>query len=114
MKYRGQVAKKFGLVGAGIGLTLFALFGLLEGSLIGGLVGLGIVNSVFHAQEEMTLLSRAIVAASMLAGVIVTGIVFIVLGSSVAWAVGYVAGWLTEPKEAAKTALNKTGHDVIK
>lgn len=113
MKLRGQIAKKFGLVGAGIGLTLFALFGLLEGSLIGGVVGLNIVNSVFHAQEEMTLLSRAIIAASMLTGVIVTGIVFVVIGSSVAWAVGYAIGWLSEPK-AESAELHKTGHGTVK
>jgi hypothetical protein len=110
MKYRGQVAKKFGLVGAGVGLTLFALFGLLEGSLIGGAVGLDIVNSLFHVPAGTTLLSRVIVGASMLAGVIVSGIFFVVSCSTIGWAVGYITGLLSEPKAAsAVTEETKPG-----
>jgi hypothetical protein len=56
-------------VGAGIGLTLFALVGLLQGSMIGGAIGLGIVNSVLGGPAGPALMSRVIVAASMLAGV---------------------------------------------
>jgi hypothetical protein len=105
MKYRGQVAKKFGLIGAGVGLTLFALFGLLEGSLIGGAVGLDIVNSLFHAPAGPTLLSRVIVGASMLAGVIVSGIFFVVSCSTICWAAGYITGLLSEPK--AESAVHE-------
>ena len=113
MKYRGQVAKKFGLVGAGVGLTLFALFGLLEGSLIGGAVGLDIVNSLFHAPAGPTLLSRVIVGASMLAGVIVSGIAFVVVCSSAGWVVGYLAGLLSEPK-AASAVRDETRPGTVK
>ena len=113
MTHRSQLAKKTGLIGAGVGLALFALFGLLEGSLIGGTVGLGIVNSFVGAQEDLTLLSRAVVAASMLTGVILAGIICVVLSSSAGWAMGYVIGWLSEPK-AVPSEMDKTGHGVIK
>ena len=104
MKLRNRTAKKFGLGGAGVGLTLFALVGLLQGSMIGGAIGLGIVNSVLGGPAGTTLLSRVVVGASMLAGIIVTGIAFIGISAGAAWAAGYVIGWLAEPKGAAEHA----------
>ena len=100
MNTRNKTAKKAGLAGAGLGLVLFLLVGLLYGSLIGGTMGLEIVNSVFHEAAGVTLLSRVIVAASMLAGVIVSGIVFVGLFSTIGWAAGYVAGAAMEPRTA--------------
>lgn len=101
MKNRSRWARKFGLVGAGTGLALFALFGLLQGSLIGGAVGLDIVNSIFDTAAQPTLLARVIIGASMLAGVIVTGIMFVVVCSAAGLTIGYMAGWMSEPRVAA-------------
>jgi hypothetical protein len=110
MNTRNKTARKAGLVGAGIGLVLFLFVGLLYGSLLGGTMGLEIVNSVFHEAAGVTLLSRVIVAASMLAGVIVSGIVFVGLFSSIGWAAGYVVGAALEPStsklEAGKGRAN--------
>jgi len=106
--YRSTVSKRFGLIGAGIGLTLFALFGLLQGSLIGGAIGLDIVNSIYTQAAEPTLLARVIIGASMLAGVIITGIAFVIICSSVGWVAGYLAGWMAEPREAAGIAYKET------
>lgn len=100
MNTRDNTARKAGLAGAGIGLVLFLFVGLLYGSLIGGTMGLEIVNSVFHEAAGVTLLSRVIVAASMLAGVIVSGIMFVGLFSSIGWAAGYVVGAVMEPRTA--------------
>lgn len=100
MKRRDEIAKKAALVGAGIGLAMFALFGLLEGSVIGGAIGLDIVNSLYDPSVSPTLLARAIIAGSMLAGVVVSGTVFVVGCASIAGAAGYLAGFLAEPKEA--------------
>ena len=101
MKNRSQWARKLGLVGAGTGLTLFALFGLLQGSLIGGTIGLDLVNSLYSTAAEPTLMARVIIGASMLAGVVVTGIMFVVAFSITGAAMGYVLGWLSEPRAAA-------------
>jgi hypothetical protein len=106
--YKDKVAKKFGLVGAGIGLALFALFGLLQGSLIGGAIGLDIVNSIFDPAVQPTLLARVIIGASMLAGVIITGVGFVVICSSVGAVAGYLTGWMAEPRAAATTAYKET------
>jgi hypothetical protein len=102
MKYRNEAAKKLALVGAGAGLVMFALFGLLQGSVIGGAIGLDIVNSIYDPGASPTLMARAIIGASMLAGVLVSGIVFVTGCASVMAAVGYMAGYLAEPKQAGE------------
>lgn len=100
MKTRDQAARKAALIGAGIGLGMFALFGLLQGSVIGGAVGIDIVNTVYGPAQYPTLLARVVIGASMLAGVIISGTVFVVGCASVAGAAGYIAGFLAEPREA--------------
>ena len=100
MRQRDRMAKKLGITGAVTGLLAFALFGLLQGSVIGGTIGLGIVNSVYADTASLTVLARVIIAASMLGGIVVTGIMFLVAFSSTGWAAGYMAGWLSEPRSA--------------
>ena len=55
-------------IGAGAGLVIFALFGLLPGSLLGGAAGIEVAGLFFGFPLDAGLLSRAIVLASMLAG----------------------------------------------
>src|SRR5512147_1328712 len=86
----GEMAKKMAYIGAGAGLVLFAVIGLLPGSFIGGVIGLNIAGSLFGMPVSSALLPRVIVGISMLLGVLVSGIIF-VAGSSVAgWLIGYV------------------------
>jgi hypothetical protein len=101
MKDKGRIAKQSGLVGAGIGLAVFALFGLLQGSMIGGAVGLDIINNVLHEQAGVSMLSRVILGASMLAGVLVAGAILVLAFSAAGYALGFAVGWLFEPKAAA-------------
>ena len=61
-----RMAPKTTYLGAGIGLVLFAIIGLLPGSLLGGAMGLNIVGVLFGYPVTASLLSRIIVAASML------------------------------------------------
>lgn len=93
MLKRADLMKKCGLIGSGLGIALFAVFGLLQGALLGGAAGLGIANHVFGANtfEVMgnDLMPRIIIAASMLAGVVVSCVMFVVIGT----AVGAVAGF---------------------
>ncbi len=107
MSQRGEIAKKCGLIGGGIGLALFAVFGLLEGALIGGTAGLGIINYLFGegTLEIMgsELLPRILIAASMLAGVLVSLIAFVVAGSVAGAAGGYVLAVGLGAREAAET-----------
>jgi hypothetical protein len=114
MTQRGELMKKCGLIGSGVGLALFGVFGLLQGALLGGAAGLGIANHVFGANtfEVMgnDLMPRIIIAASMLAGVVVSAVMFVVTGAMAGAAGGFALSMLTtrvEVKEgeyAAETA----------
>ncbi len=83
-------AKKGLYVGTGAGIILFALVGLLPGSFVGGFLGLKAVGMLFGGLEA-TVVSRVIVALSMLAGVLVSAVAFVFGSGVLGWAAGYVA-----------------------
>jgi hypothetical protein len=81
---------KIGLyIGIGAGLVLFALCGLLPGSFIGGSIGVNLAKAVLGGMLETSLLPRLILVVSMLIGVLVSGILFIISTSSIGWLIGY-------------------------
>ncbi len=82
------LARKTAYIGAGAGLVLFALFGLLPGSLLGGAMGINIAGWLFGLPLQPGLVSRVIVLASMLIGVLVSGIVMVTATSTIGWLVG--------------------------
>jgi len=77
-------------VGTGAGLILFALVGLLPGSLIGGAVGLQISAAIFGSPVQAALLPRIIIALSMVVGILGSAFVFVVGTSVLGWAAGLV------------------------
>ncbi|HYA32180.1 MAG TPA: hypothetical protein VED67_05410 [Thermodesulfovibrionales bacterium] len=102
-----EMAKKMAYIGAGAGLVLFAVIGLLPGSFIGGVIGLNIAGSLFGMPVSSALLPRLIVGLSMLLGVLVSGIIF-VAGSTVAgWLIGYIIDSLTVGKTVPVEADHK-------
>ena len=94
------ISRKTAYIGAGAGLVLFALFGLMPGSLLGGAAGINIAGWLFGLPLQPGLLSRIIVLASMLIGVLVAGIVIVTATSSVGWLVGKVLESGVHAKEA--------------
>jgi len=101
------IARKTAYLGAGAGMVLFALFGLLPGSLLGGAMGINIAGWFFGLPLDPGLLSRMIVLASMLMGVLVAGIVIVTATSTLGWIAGRVleSGMhAKEAGEAGKTA----------
>ena len=82
------IARKMAYTGAGAGLVLFALFGLLPGSLIGGAAGINIAGWLFGLPLEPGLMSRAIVLSSMLIGTMVAGIIIVTTTTTVGWLAG--------------------------
>jgi len=101
------IARKTAYLGAGAGMVLFALFGLLPGSLLGGAMGINISGWFFGLPLQPGLLSRMIVLASMLIGVLVAGIVTVTATSTIGWIAGKVleSGMhAKEVAEAGKTA----------
>ena len=71
------ISRNSAYIGAGAGLALFAIFGLLPGSLLGGAAGLKFAGMLFGLPLDPGIVSRAIVLASMLVGALVSGIVII-------------------------------------
>ncbi len=99
---KNTMARKGAYLGAGAGLVLFAIFGLLPGSLIGGAMGINVAGWIFGLPLEPGLISRAIVLLSMLMGVLVAGITMVTATSTLGWLLGrLVEGGAKEEKEAA-------------
>lgn len=83
-----RAAKTGAFVGAGIGLALFAVFGLLYGSFIGGVAGLHLANQMFASTGEPGVLSRMVLALGVMFGVLIAAAIC-VLGTAL---VGYLVG----------------------
>ncbi len=96
------ISRKTAYIGAGAGLVLFALFGLLPGSLMGGAAGINIAGWLFGLPLQPSLLSRIIVLSSMLIGILVAGIVMVTATSTVGWLVGKVLESGTHAKEVGE------------
>jgi hypothetical protein len=92
-------AKRLAYIGAGCGVVLFAVFGLLPGSFLGGVMGLNIAGTLLGYPVASGVLSRLIVAASMVLGVMVSGIMFITASSTAGWLIGTVIDAVREPKK---------------
>ncbi len=84
------LSRKTAYIGAGAGLMLFAIFGLLPGSFLGGAAGIKLAGLFFGLPLDPGLVPRVIVLASMLVGVIVAGITSVTATTSLGWLVGRV------------------------
>lgn len=97
-----ELSKRFTYVGAGIGLVLFALFGLLPGSFIGGVLGLNIAGKIFGIPITPTVPTKIIIALMMILGVIVSAVLFIMSTAILGWLIGYIIGAIFEKKTVAE------------
>lgn len=84
------LSRKAAYIGAGAGLVLFAIFGLLPGSLLGGAAGIKFAGMLFGLPLEPGIVSKSIVSLSMLVGVMVSGIAIVTATSTAGWLVGNV------------------------
>ena len=85
MKGQNNRARKAAYWGAAAGLGLFAIVGLLPSSFIGGVIGLKLAGALFGGTFEAGIMSRAVVGASMVLGVLISGLVFVMGSAMVAW-----------------------------
>ena len=102
-----KYSKKLAYMGAGCGIILFAVFGLLPGSFLGGVMGLNIAGTLLGMPVSSGVLSRLIVAASMVTGVMVSGIMFITASSVAGWLLGSVVDALKAEKHEMATVEHK-------
>ena len=98
--------KKLSYMGAGCGMVLFAVFGLLPGSFLGGVMGLNIAGILFGTPVGAGLVPRMIVAASMAVGVLVSGMMFIMASTTLGW----VIGTIVDAVKAGNKELVTIGH----
>ncbi len=83
-----SLSRKTAYIGAGSGLVLFSIFGLLPGSLLGGAAGIKFAGMLFGLPLEPGIFSRAIVLGSMLVGVMVSGMTIVTASSAAGWLIG--------------------------
>ena len=102
-----EMAKKGLYIGAGAGLVLFAVIGLLPGSFLGGVIGLNIATGIFGAPLTSALMPRLIVAASMVLGVFISGVVFVVGTSLLGWVMGHAIDAVREKKAVPAEVIVK-------
>ncbi len=102
-----RYAQKLAYFGAGCGVVLFAVFGLLPGSVLGGVMGLNIAGTLFGVPLASGVLSRLIVAASMVIGGMVSGIMFITASSIAGWLIGTVLDAIMAEKKEMATVGHK-------
>ena len=100
------IARKTAYLGAGAGLVLFVMFGLMPGSLLGGSMGINIAGWIFGLPLEPGLISRVIVLISMLVGVMVSGIVIVTATSTI----GLLVGKILEPTRASSEEEAHAAH----
>ena len=93
---KSRVKEKLMYTGAGAGVVLFAVFGLLPGSFLGGVMGLNVAGLLL-GEPSGGVLSRMIVAVSMLVGVLASGLLFTVAGGLLGWLVGSVVELVRKP-----------------
>ncbi len=102
-----RYTKKMAYIGAGCGIVLFAVFGLLPGSFLGGVMGLNIAGTLLGVPVSSGVISRLIVAVSMMVGVMVSGIMFVTASSLGGWLIGTVVDALTMEKKDLATVRHK-------
>jgi hypothetical protein len=102
-----SITKRTTYMGAGAGLVAFTLFGLLPGSLLGGAAGIGFAGLLFGLPLESGLVTRGIVLASMLFGVLVSGITMVTAASTVGWLIGQAADALVHVPMTRADAGNR-------
>ena len=101
------LSRKTAYIGAGAGMVIFAIFGLLPGSLLGGAAGIKFAGLIFSLPLEAGILSRAIVLASMLMGVVVSGITIVTATSTTGWLLGRVLETSGQKTVSEVTVRNK-------
>ena len=87
-KMKTTLSRKTAYIGAGAGLVLFAIFGLLPGSLLGGAAGIKLAGMLFGLPLDSGIIQRVIVLASMLVGVLASGITIVTATATMGWLAG--------------------------
>jgi hypothetical protein len=97
-----KYSKNFSLIGAGVGVVLFAVFGLLTSFFIGGVMGVNLAEKFLGYPLTSAVIGRLIISASIGVSVTVAAIMSIGLSSLAGWLIGAIVETVKgEEKELA-------------
>lgn len=106
---RQRLTRAFGHMGWITGTAAFLLFGLLQGALVGGTVGLETGSYLFgYGSSAGDTMPRIMAAAGMLAGIAIAGAVFVTCGLALGRLTGILIG--LRGHAAGETELPKRLH----
>jgi hypothetical protein len=77
-------------LGTGVGLALFVVYGFLPGMMLGGSAAVSLGGMLFGLPLEAGIVSRILVLAGMLAGVLMLGILIMSATTAIGWIVGII------------------------
>ena len=92
------------LIGAAVGLALFAAIALLPALLYGGYAGVLLAGGIYGTPVHATIMVRALIVFGMVLGVTGVGGLFAVGGAAVGAAVAVMTGAPAMPEKAAAKA----------
>jgi hypothetical protein len=97
-----KYSKNFALIGGGVGVVLFAVFGLLTSFFIGGVMGVNLAEKFLGYPLTSAVIGRLIISASIGVSVTVAAIMSIGLSSLAGWLIGTIVETVKgEEKELA-------------
>jgi len=100
---KNTIREKMVYIGAGAGLVCFAMYGLLPGSFVGGLVGLGIASKMAGVPVAAGIVARMLLAIFMMIGIMLSGLLFVGAGSVTGWLLGMAADQVKAVRAGIKT-----------
>jgi hypothetical protein len=83
-----NITHKTTYIGAGAGITLFAVFGIVPGIIAGGALGLMAADMLFGASANAGVLRSLMAVSGVMLGIILGGAVFVMASSILGWLVG--------------------------
>ena len=107
---KDTMASRLTYVGGGVGLGLFAIFGIVNASFVGGIIGLNLAGMISGFPVDSTLLARALVVIGMIVGIMVAGMIFIMTGAIAGWALGKTVDALRAPAAKDNKEQPKESH----
>lgn len=93
--------------GTAAGLMLYAVFGLLPGLFLGGVMGMNLATALLGTPVFTSYLARLIVGGSMVAGIMITCVIYVVGMTSLGWLIGRSADALAERGKRRELAASK-------
>jgi hypothetical protein len=102
------MSEKMLYIGAGAGIILFVIIGLLPGSFIGGAIGVHIAAKIFGTPLETSLLPKLIVGVAMILGTAGAGLFLVIGTSSIGWLIGHIIDTAYYGRTLGKEAVVKS------